>query len=303
MNEKLLGDFIKKHDCRDQLFGMFPSHPFSTSLTMRYLVASKCGVAVFEDNKITNSASHIRTYIEGSIERLGFTPDLYYLHRIDPGEYSVLAVTASRKLTPLVDTPLEESIPALDALRREGKTRYIGLSECSAATLRKAHASKFVATTCWLSYVLKRGLVAKIDAVQAEYSPFETIHESDGLLDACRELGVTFVAYGPLGHGWLVDNFPWNSPEDMKEDDYRRQSEAFLILEQRAGLTLCSPQVSGRELLCQQKDEQRLQRDRAPQGLHRDADRAGLDRFPGHDRTAGNSQSRPVCGELGLARG
>jgi aryl-alcohol dehydrogenase-like predicted oxidoreductase len=72
---------------------------------------------------VDNSAGHIKWYIEGTIERLGFTPDLYYLHRIDP------------------KTPLEESIPALDALRKEGKTRFIGLSECSAATLRKANDS------------------------------------------------------------------------------------------------------------------------------------------------------------------
>jgi aryl-alcohol dehydrogenase-like predicted oxidoreductase len=82
----------------------------------------------FETGKprgVTNSAAHIKEYIEGTIERLGFTPDLYYLHRIDP------------------KTKLEDSIPALDEIRKEGKTRYIGLSECSAATLRKADASMF----------------------------------------------------------------------------------------------------------------------------------------------------------------
>lgn len=68
--------------------------------------------------------------------------------------------------------------------------------------------------------------VARIDAVQAEYSPFETIHEGDGLIDTARELGITFVAYGPLGHGWLVDDFPYNSPDDFEEGDYRRESES-----------------------------------------------------------------------------
>lgn len=89
------------------------------------VVASKCGFDVFgpESMKVTNSAAHIEEYIEGTIERLGFTPDLYYLHRIDP------------------NTPLTESIPALDKIRQQGKTKYIGLSECSAATLRKAHSS------------------------------------------------------------------------------------------------------------------------------------------------------------------
>lgn len=73
---------------------------------------------------VTNKAEHIATYIEGTKERLGSYPDLYYLHRIDP------------------NTPLEESIPALQALKTAGKTKYIGLSECSAATLRKACASE-----------------------------------------------------------------------------------------------------------------------------------------------------------------
>jgi aryl-alcohol dehydrogenase-like predicted oxidoreductase len=67
--------------------------------------------------------------------------------------------------------------------------------------------------------------VAKIDAVQAEYSAFETLHERDGLVDTARELDVAFVAYGPLGHGWLVDNFPYQSPEDFKVGDYRRESK------------------------------------------------------------------------------
>jgi aryl-alcohol dehydrogenase-like predicted oxidoreductase len=162
-------------------------------------VASKCGIDCFRTGGgpggvyggVTNSPEHINTYIEGSIERLGFTPDLYYLHRIDP------------------NTPLEKSIPALDALRRAGKTKYIGLSECSAATLRRANS------------------IAKIDAVQAEYSAFETVHETDGLIDAAKELGVAYVAYSPLGHGWLVDNFDYASPDDFAPDDFRRKVPKF----------------------------------------------------------------------------
>lgn len=72
--------------------------------------------------------------------------------------------------------------------------------------------------------------VAKIHAVQAEYSAFETLHETDGLIDTARELDVAFIAYGPLGHGWLVDNFPYNSPEDFNESDYRRHSTYFTYL-------------------------------------------------------------------------
>ncbi|PVH76080.1 Aldo/keto reductase [Cadophora sp. DSE1049] len=175
INEKLLGDFIRKHNVRDKIF-----------------IASKCGFSCFEaESKVTNSASHIKTYIEGTIERLGFAPDLYYLHRIDP------------------NTPLEESIPALDEIRKAGRTKYIGLSECSAATLRKANS------------------IAKIDAVQAEYSAFETLHETDGLIDTARELGIAYVAYSPLGHGWLVDDFKFKSPDDFAPDDFRRTVPKF----------------------------------------------------------------------------
>ncbi|KAL4895183.1 NADP-dependent oxidoreductase domain-containing protein [Aspergillus ambiguus] len=174
VNEKLLGDFIRKHNLREKVF-----------------VASKCGFDVFGGGSVTNSPSHIKEYIEGTIERLGFAPDLYYLHRIDP------------------KTPLEESIPALDELRKAGKTKYIGLSECSAATLRKANS------------------IAKIDAVQAEYSAFETIHETDGLIDTCKELGVAYVAYSPLGKGWLTDNFDYKSPDDFAPNDFRRTVPKF----------------------------------------------------------------------------
>ncbi|KAF2719842.1 Aldo/keto reductase [Polychaeton citri CBS 116435] len=175
VNEKLLGDFIRKHNVRDKIF-----------------IASKCGFNVFDgEGEVTNSAPHIKEYIEGTIERLGFTPDLYYLHRIDP------------------KTPLEESIPALDEIRKAGKTKYIGLSECSPATLRKANS------------------IAKIDAIQAEYSAFETLHETDGLIDTARQLGVAYVAYSPLGRGWLVDDFPYKTPEDFSPDDFRRTVPKF----------------------------------------------------------------------------
>ena len=69
--------------------------------------------------------------------------------------------------------------------------------------------------------------VAKIDAVQAEYSAFETLHETDGLIDTCKELNVAYVAYSPLGHGWLVDDFAYNSPDDFAADDFRRTVPKF----------------------------------------------------------------------------
>ncbi|KAF1922836.1 putative aldo-keto reductase [Didymella exigua CBS 183.55] len=162
VNEKLLGDFVRKHNVRARVF-----------------IASKCGFKCFGgERSVTNSASHIKEYIEGTIERLGFTPDLYYLH-------------------------------PLDEIRKAGKTKYIGLSECSASTLRRANA------------------IAKIDAVQAEYSAFETIHETDGLIGTAKKLGVAYVAYSPLGHGWLVDNFDYASPDDFAPTDFRRSVPKF----------------------------------------------------------------------------
>lgn len=77
-------------------------------------------------------------------------------------------------------------------------------------------------------FLLTLSIVAKIDAVQAEYSAFETLHETDGLIAACKELGVAYVAYSPLGHGWLVDNFDYKSPDDFAPDDFRRKGMFYL---------------------------------------------------------------------------
>lgn len=181
-NEKLVGDFIRKHNVRDKIF-----------------VASNCAIECFNGDDtsgvgigaVTNSAAHIETYIDGTIERLGFTPDLYYLHRIDP------------------KTLLEESISALDEIRKAGKTKYIELSECSAKTLRRANS------------------IARIHAIQAEYSLLEILHESDGLIDTARELETEYVAYGSVGHGWLQDDFPCQTPEAFPLTDLRRAIPKF----------------------------------------------------------------------------
>ncbi|KZP18340.1 Aldo/keto reductase [Athelia psychrophila] len=159
-NEALIGQFFKENPgSRDKVF-----------------VGSKCGLLIDYENKRSlegnsNSPAHINESIEGTIERLGTAPDLYYLHRIDP------------------DTPLEESIPALAALKAAGKCKYIGLCETSAATLRKACS------------------IAHIDALQIEYSLWFTDHERNGLLDAARELGVAIIAYSPLGRGVLTGQY------------------------------------------------------------------------------------------------
>ncbi|KAI5474805.1 aldo-keto reductase, partial [Pseudohyphozyma bogoriensis] len=171
-NEQLIGDFFRANPgSREKVF-----------------IASKCGRQLDFENKIRikvdNSPAHIAEYIEGTISRLGSPPDLYYLHRIEPG------------------FPLELSIAALAKLKEEGKTRYIGLSECSAETLRKACA------------------IAHIDALQIEYSPWSIEHEENGLIDTARELGVAVVAFGPLGSGILTGKY--RSAEDFAETDFRR---------------------------------------------------------------------------------
>ncbi|WVQ71175.1 hypothetical protein IAR50_000700 [Cryptococcus sp. DSM 104548] len=173
-NESLIGEFFKKTGTRDKVF-----------------IASKCGFdcvgakdIMKAMSNVTNTAEHIRTYIEGTKDRLGSYPDLYYLHRIDP------------------DTPLEESIGTLDELRKAGKTKYIGLSECGVETLRKACS------------------IAKIDALQIEYSPWETTYEENGLIAAAKELGVAVIAYSPLGRGILSGSI--RSIDDLHETDFRR---------------------------------------------------------------------------------
>jgi aryl-alcohol dehydrogenase-like predicted oxidoreductase len=145
---------------------------------------------------VTNSKAHINEFIEGSTARLGTVPDLYYLHRID------------------ANTPLEESIGALDGLKKAGKCKYIGLSECSADTLRKACSSESGVIQDWRQSPavctgarLMGYIVAHIDALQIEYSPWCLDHESDGVIDAARELGVTIIAYSPLGRGVLTGKF------------------------------------------------------------------------------------------------
>ena len=132
---------------------------------------------------------YLRNAIEGSLRRLGVaTIDLYYQHRVDP------------------NVPIEDTVGALAQLVRTGKVRYIGLCETSAATLELAHK------------------VHPITALQSEYSLWSREPEVD-VLAACRRLGVGFVAYSPLGRGFLTGAFA--RPEDFAADDYRRSSPRF----------------------------------------------------------------------------
>lgn len=138
------------------------------------------------ERTIRNEPEYIRTAIEKSLSRLGISQiDLYYCHRVD------------------ADQPIEVTVMEVKKLQEEGKIKYIGLSECSAETLRRAEK------------------VVHIDAVQIEYSPFTMDIENPqiDLLRTCRELGVATVAYSPLGRGFLTGTL--KSPDEIGEGDYR----------------------------------------------------------------------------------
>ncbi len=133
---------------------------------------------------------YVRQAVEGSLKRLGTDHiDLYYQHRVDP------------------TVPIEETVGAMAELVRAGKVRYLGLSEASADTLERAHK------------------VHPITALQSEYSLWTRDPEENGVLEACRRLGIGFVPYSPLGRGFLTGAL--QSPEDFAEDDYRRFSPRF----------------------------------------------------------------------------
>jgi aryl-alcohol dehydrogenase-like predicted oxidoreductase len=173
-NEELVGEAIKGK--RDQV-----------------VLATKFGIV--RDPKdpmargFSGKADYVRKSCEGSLRRLGVeTIDLYYQHRVDP------------------NTPIEETVGAMTQLVREGKVRYLGLSEASPQTLRRA------------------AKVHPITALQTEYSLWSRDPESE-ILPTCRELGIGFVAYSPLGRGFLTGQF--QRFEDLPADDYRRNTPRF----------------------------------------------------------------------------
>lgn len=139
---------------------------------------------------VCSRPDYIRRAVEGSLQRLGVeTIDLYYQHRVDP------------------EVPIEEVVGTLADLIGEGKIRHIGLSEASAATLERAHQ------------------VHPITALQSEYSLWTRDVEQQGQLAACARLGIGFVAYSPLGRGFLTGAI--QRPEDLAEDDFRRSNPRF----------------------------------------------------------------------------
>ncbi len=153
------------------------------------VLATKFGFVRTGRTEIDGSPRYVRQACEASLERLGVDCiDLYYLHRVD------------------ASVPIEETVGAMADLVREGKVRHLGLSEAAAATVCRAHK------------------VHAIAAVQSEYSLF-TRDPEDELLPALRELGITLVAYSPLGRGFLGGRF--RKLEDLAPDDWRRNHPRF----------------------------------------------------------------------------
>jgi aryl-alcohol dehydrogenase-like predicted oxidoreductase len=196
------------------------------------VVATKCGLTPGVDGRpiaVNGSPQHIRAACDASLERLGATViDLYYLHRVDP------------------EVPIEDSIGAMSDLVRAGKVRHIGLSEAAPSTIRRAHR------------------VHPITALQSEYSLWFRDAESS-VLPLCRELGIGFVPFSPIGRGFLSGAV--KDVAELPADDMRRRVPRFqgehlpqnlelvAALEQLAGRHGCTPaQLSLAWLLAQGND-------------------------------------------------
>ncbi|MGJ4787479.1 aldo/keto reductase [Leptospira koniambonensis] len=174
INEELLGKAIKGK--RDQV-----------------VIATKFGIMRDPNDPYkrgyNGKPEYVKTACEGSLKRLGVdTIDLYYQHRVDP------------------DTPIEETVGAMADLVKQGKVKYIGLSEAGIDTIKRA------------------AKVHPISALQTEYSLW-TRDPEDGILQTCRELGIGFVAYSPLGRGFLTGQI--QKFEDLDPNDFRRNSPRF----------------------------------------------------------------------------
>ena len=173
-NERLVGQALRAH--RDQV-----------------VLATKFGNELDGERRtgrVNGSPDYLRRAVDGSLRRLGVdVVDLYYQHRVDP------------------DTPVEETFGALGELVAAGKVRYLGISEASAESIRRAHAT------------------SPLTAVQTEYSLFTRDVETDGVLATARELGIGFVPYSPLGRGFLSGTI--RSVDDFAPDDWRRSSPRF----------------------------------------------------------------------------
>ena len=160
----------------------------------KVVLATKFGIVRDPKNPhvrgVSGKPDYVRQSCDASLQRLGVDHiDLYYQHRVDPA------------------TPIEETVGAMAQLVKEGKVRYLGLSEASPETLRRAMK------------------VHPIAALQTEYSLWTRDPEDNGVLSTCRELGIGFVAYSPLGRGFLTGQF--RRLEDLASDDFRRNNPRF----------------------------------------------------------------------------
>lgn len=162
----------------------------------KVLIATKFGFTIGDEAKaarpsgVDSRPDHVRQVAEASLKRLGVEAiDLLYQHRVDP------------------DVPIEETVGAMAELVKEGKVRALGLSEASAATLKRAHA------------------VHPIAAIQSEYSLWTRDPEENGVLDTCRELGIGFVPFSPLGRGALTGAL--KNLDGLAENDFRRGLPRF----------------------------------------------------------------------------
>jgi len=159
-----------------------------------YTIATKFGFEIDDNEQLTwnfnGKKEYVKKAVERSLKNLGTDYiDLYYLHRLDP------------------NTPIEETVAAMAELVQEGKVGYIGLSEVSSETIRKAHK------------------IHPLTAVQTEYSLFERSVEEFGILNTLNELEIGFVAYSPLGRGFISGDI--KSPDDFPADDFRRRLPRF----------------------------------------------------------------------------
>lgn len=158
------------------------------------VLATKFGNEVDSDGNLTGGVNgrpdYLRQAVDGSLRRLGVEHiDLYYQHRVDP------------------DVPVAETWGALSELVQAGKVRHLGISEAAPQSIRTAHATH------------------PVTAVQTEYSLFSRDPEDNGVLETCRELGIGFVAYSPLGRGFLSGTI--RSVDDLPSDDWRRAAPRF----------------------------------------------------------------------------
>ncbi|MDN3585649.1 aldo/keto reductase [Pedobacter aquatilis] len=160
----------------------------------KYIIASKFGWEIDDNNKVTWAINGKKEYVKKAVERslknlnTDFI-DLYYMHRLDKS------------------TPVEETVQAMADLVKEGKVGYIGLSEVSSETVKRAHS------------------IHPITAIQSEYSLFERTVEERGVLDTLSQHGIGFVAYSPLGRGFLTGEI--KSIDDLPADDFRRAIPRF----------------------------------------------------------------------------